>query len=62
MGGQGVSSSPPLPQDTALAELFRFFQVHPDKNEHPRAEAAFKVLRAAWDMVSSPERRKEYEM
>lgn len=37
-------------------------QVHPDKNEHPRAEAAFKVLRAAWDIVSSPERRKEYEM
>ncbi|NWR82118.1 DJC14 protein, partial [Centropus unirufus] len=37
-------------------------QVHPDKNEHPRAEAAFKVLRAAWDVVSSPERRREYEM
>ncbi|NWH67304.1 DJC14 protein, partial [Geococcyx californianus] len=36
--------------------------VHPDKNEHPRAEAAFKVLRAAWDVVSSPERRREYEM
>ncbi|NXN29514.1 DJC14 protein, partial [Nycticryphes semicollaris] len=25
-------------------------QVHPDKNHHPRAEAAFKVLRAAWDI------------
>lgn len=37
-------------------------QVHPDKNEHPRAEEAFKVLRAAWDIVSNPERRKEYEM
>ncbi|NXX81957.1 DJC14 protein, partial [Urocolius indicus] len=36
--------------------------VHPDKNEHPRAEAAFKVLRAAWDVVSSPEKRKEYEL
>ncbi|KAB0397316.1 hypothetical protein E2I00_005371 [Balaenoptera physalus] len=37
-------------------------QVHPDKNNHPRAEEAFKVLRAAWDIVSNPERRKEYEM
>ncbi|EPQ14223.1 DnaJ like protein subfamily C member 14 [Myotis brandtii] len=37
-------------------------QVHPDKNHHPRAEEAFKVLRAAWDIVSNPERRKEYEM
>ncbi|NXL87008.1 DJC14 protein, partial [Alectura lathami] len=37
-------------------------QVHPDKSEHPRAEEAFKVLRAAWDIVSSPEKRKEYEI
>ncbi|NXW52502.1 DJC14 protein, partial [Nyctiprogne leucopyga] len=37
-------------------------QVHPDKNQHPRADAAFKVLRAAWDIVSSPERRKEFEI
>lgn len=37
-------------------------QVHPDKNKHPQAEEAFKVLRAAWDIVSNPERRKEYEM
>ncbi|KAF7238225.1 hypothetical protein EYD10_15101 [Varanus komodoensis] len=37
-------------------------QVHPDKNKHPRAEEAFKVLRAAWDIVSNPERRKEYEI
>ncbi|MGZ7281876.1 DnaJ domain-containing protein, partial [Streptococcus pyogenes] len=36
--------------------------VHPDKNHHPRAEEAFKILRAAWDIVSNPERRKEYEM
>ncbi|NXP04198.1 DJC14 protein, partial [Thinocorus orbignyianus] len=44
------------------AEVSASSQVHPDKNRHPRAEAAFKVLRAAWDIVSSPERRKEYEM
>ncbi|OCT92823.1 dnaJ homolog subfamily C member 14 [Xenopus laevis] len=36
--------------------------VHPDKNNHPRAEEAFKVLRAAWDTVSNPEKRREYEM
>lgn len=36
--------------------------VHPDKNHHPRAEEAFKVLCAAWDIVSNAEKRKEYEM
>ncbi|NWS47657.1 DJC14 protein, partial [Probosciger aterrimus] len=49
------------------AELRRAYRrlavlVHPDKNEHPQAEAAFKVLRAAWDIVSSPERRRDFEM
>ncbi|KAM9214415.1 dnaJ homolog subfamily C member 14 [Leptosomus discolor] len=50
--------------DAELKKAYRRLAVlvHPDKNEHPRAEAAFKVLRAAWDIVSSPERRKEYEM
>ncbi|XP_053723028.1 dnaJ homolog subfamily C member 14 [Synchiropus splendidus] len=37
-------------------------QVHPDKNKHPRAGEAFKVLRAAWDVVSNPEMRQEYEL
>lgn len=54
----GVGGVPP---NSAL-RFPRSSQVHPDKNEHPRAEVAFKVLRAAWDMVSSPERRKEHEM
>ncbi|KAM6106258.1 dnaJ homolog subfamily C member 14 [Pterocles gutturalis] len=50
--------------DAELRKAYRRLAVlvHPDKNEHPRAEAAFKVLRAAWDIVSSPERRKEYEI
>ncbi|KAM6364793.1 dnaJ homolog subfamily C member 14 [Pluvialis apricaria] len=50
--------------DAELKKAYRRLavMVHPDKNEHPRAEAAFKVLRAAWDIVSSPERRKEYEI
>uniref|UniRef100_A0A8V5GZZ6 Uncharacterized protein n=1 Tax=Melopsittacus undulatus TaxID=13146 RepID=A0A8V5GZZ6_MELUD len=44
--------------DTELRRAYRRLAVlvHPDKNEHPQAEAAFKVLRAAWDVVSSPER------
>ncbi|XP_075997027.1 dnaJ homolog subfamily C member 14 [Genypterus blacodes] len=37
-------------------------QVHPDKNKHPQAGEAFKVLRAAWDIVSNPETRREYEL
>ncbi|KAM4795984.1 dnaJ homolog subfamily C member 14 isoform 2-T2 [Rhinophrynus dorsalis] len=50
--------------DTELKKAYRQLAVlvHPDKNNHPRAEEAFKVLRAAWDTVSNPERRKEYEM
>lgn len=49
------------------AELKRAYrqlavQVHPDKNKHPRAGEAFKVLRAAWDVVSNPETRREYEI
>ncbi|NXV52941.1 DJC14 protein, partial [Uria aalge] len=50
--------------DAELKKAYRRLAVlvHPDKNQHPRAEAAFKVLRAAWDIVSSPERRKEYEI
>lgn len=50
--------------DAELRKAYRRLAVlvHPDKSEHPRAEEAFKVLRAAWDIVSSPERRKEYEI
>ncbi|XP_053311625.1 dnaJ homolog subfamily C member 14 [Spea bombifrons] len=50
--------------DTELKKAYRQLAVlvHPDKNNHPRAEEAFKVLRAAWDTVSNPEKRKEYEM
>ncbi|XP_042749714.1 dnaJ homolog subfamily C member 14 [Lagopus leucura] len=50
--------------DAELRKAYRRLAVlvHPDKSEHPRAEEAFKVLRAAWDIVSSPEKRKEYEI
>ncbi|EHB17677.1 Protein transport protein Sec23A [Heterocephalus glaber] len=50
--------------DTELKKAYRqpAVMVHPDKNHHPWAEEAFKVLRAAWDIVSNPERQKEYEM
>ncbi|MBN3297678.1 DJC14 protein, partial [Amia calva] len=36
--------------------------VHPDKNKHPGAGEAFKVLRAAWDIVSNPDLRREYDL
>uniref|UniRef100_H3BHB8 DnaJ heat shock protein family (Hsp40) member C14 n=2 Tax=Latimeria chalumnae TaxID=7897 RepID=H3BHB8_LATCH len=50
--------------DMELKKAYRQLAVlvHPDKNKHPRAEEAFKVLRAAWDIVSNPEKRKEYEI
>lgn len=50
--------------ETELKRAYRQLavQVHPDKNKHPRAGEAFKVLRAAWDIVSNPETRREYEL
>ncbi|XP_047437853.1 dnaJ homolog subfamily C member 14 [Mugil cephalus] len=50
--------------ETELKKAYRHLavQVHPDKNKHPRAGEAFKVLRAAWDIVSNPETRREYEL
>ncbi|XP_051865326.1 dnaJ homolog subfamily C member 14 [Pristis pectinata] len=50
--------------DAELKKAYRQLAVlvHPDKNRHPRSEEAFKVVRAAWDIVSNPERRKEYEI
>ncbi|NXU95221.1 DJC14 protein, partial [Xiphorhynchus elegans] len=53
----------PEVSDAELRKAYRRLAVlvHPDKSQHPRAEVAFKVLRAGWDRVSSPERRREYE-
>ncbi|XP_068854904.1 dnaJ homolog subfamily C member 14, partial [Aphelocoma coerulescens] len=53
----------PTASDTELRRAYRRLAVlvHPDKSRDPRAEAAFKVLRAGWERVSSPERRREYE-
>ncbi|XP_073408328.1 dnaJ homolog subfamily C member 14 [Dendrobates tinctorius] len=50
--------------DVELKKAYRQLAVlvHPDKNNHPRAEEAFKVLRAAWDTVSNPDKRKEFEL
>ncbi|XP_038210899.1 dnaJ homolog dnj-5 [Zerene cesonia] len=37
------------------------FLVHPDKNQQPGAEEAFKILQHAFDLIGEPERRDEYE-
>ena len=36
-------------------------QLHPDKNKHPRAEEAFKVLREAYEVLSDDAQRATYE-
>uniref|UniRef100_A0A8C5KQS8 J domain-containing protein n=1 Tax=Jaculus jaculus TaxID=51337 RepID=A0A8C5KQS8_JACJA len=43
--------------DLELKKAYRRLavMVHPDKNHHPPAEEAFKVLHSAWDIVSNPE-------
>ncbi|KAF5296745.1 hypothetical protein FQR65_LT19801 [Abscondita terminalis] len=37
------------------------FLVHPDKNQQPGAEEAFKILVHAFDMIGEPERRGAYD-
>ncbi|CAH1155799.1 unnamed protein product [Phaedon cochleariae] len=37
------------------------FLVHPDKNNQPGAEEAFKILVHAFDMIGKPERRASYD-
>lgn len=37
------------------------FLVHPDKNDQPGAEEAFKILVHAFDMIGEPERRASYD-
>ncbi|NXH49011.1 DJC14 protein, partial [Dicaeum eximium] len=53
----------PAASDAELRRAYRRLAVlvHPDKSRDPRAEAAFKVLRAGWERVSSPERRRRYQ-
>ncbi|NXP42774.1 DJC14 protein, partial [Leiothrix lutea] len=53
----------PTASDPELRRAYRRLAVlvHPDKSRDPRAEAAFKVLRAGWERVSSPERRRHYQ-
>lgn len=35
--------------------------VHPDKTQHPGADAAFKILAQAFETVGDPEKRNEYD-
>lgn len=37
------------------------FLVHPDKNNQPGAEEAFKILVHAFDIIGEPEHRKSYD-
>nr|CAD7411638.1 unnamed protein product [Timema poppensis] len=37
------------------------FLVHPDKNNQPGAEEAFKILVHAFELIGEPERRKAYD-
>ncbi|XP_004308575.1 PREDICTED: uncharacterized protein LOC101293533 [Fragaria vesca subsp. vesca] len=42
-----------------VLELARF--VHPDKNSSVAAEGAFKHVKAAWDFLSNPAKKKAYD-
>ncbi|XP_041976033.1 dnaJ homolog dnj-5-like [Aricia agestis] len=37
------------------------FLVHPDKNQQPGAEEAFKILQHAFDLIGEPERRSAFD-
>lgn len=36
-------------------------KLHPDKNPHPRAAEAFKILNKAWGVLSDPHKKKIYD-
>ncbi|ELT92502.1 hypothetical protein CAPTEDRAFT_134765 [Capitella teleta] len=47
-------------------EIKRYYRkqavlVHPDKNQQPGAEEAFKILAHAFDLVGQPEKRLKYD-
>lgn len=35
--------------------------VHPDKNKSVAAESAFKFVKEAWDVLSDPQKKKDYD-
>jgi len=55
-----------VPRDASQDAIKRAFrklamQYHPDRNKEPDAEARFKQLNAAYEVLSDPERRSRYD-
>lgn len=50
--------------DVIIKKAYRklALKFHPDKNSAPSAEGAFKAINAAFDCLSDPSKRREYDM
>lgn len=49
--------------DSEIKKSYRklAIRLHPDKNPHPRASEAFKLLNKAWGVLSDPSKKKVYD-
>ncbi|BFZ16727.1 hypothetical protein BsWGS_19766 [Bradybaena similaris] len=64
--GQDPYSILGLRADSSNEDIKKYYRkqavlVHPDKNQEPGAEEAFKILGHAIEMIGEPEKRKQYD-
>ncbi|CAG5116257.1 unnamed protein product, partial [Candidula unifasciata] len=64
--GQDPYSILGLRADSSNEDIKKFYKkqaflVHPDKNQEPGAEEAFKILGHAFEMIGEPEKRKQFD-
>ena len=42
--------------------MFTALKYHPDKNKDPKAEETFRMIAEAYDVLSNPDKRRQYDM
>ena len=44
-----------------LIDVFLALKYHPDKNKDPKAEETFRSIAEAYDVLGSPDKRRQYD-